>query len=117
MRSSSVVLAAVVGLAISGCGSDPCDKADEAIKNVTTQASSCSGIPVPSVTTKAQCEEAIKSCNSVDKEIIRQQFDCLSAVGACVPGKESSFLQSIAACTAPIVTLSSSCQAQFQPQQ
>ena len=112
VRSAITVMAAVLGLAMSGCGpSDPCSKADGAASHLAAQAKSCSSATTIEFTmTTAQCEGAIKSCSDDDKKSFEKAFDCMDGMSACVPGKESDFTKSGLACLAPLLTISSACQ-------
>ncbi len=115
MKSATWILAA--GLALSGCGlfdaNKPCDKADQAANNITEKAKGCSGIDVPEVKGKSECETALKGCSDAERVVIDEEMDCLIKLGACEAGKEQDWLKSVAACAAPVAVLSDACKKGF----
>ena len=117
MRTGNALMAVVAGLAISGCGlfdkSDPCTNADAASANITNKASACAGLSVPKVPAKSECETAIQNCNDAEKAVIEEEMNCLNGVGACVAGKEDTFLKDVATCAVPVAALSSACKKGF----
>jgi len=116
MKAAMVVVAV---LALSGCelfdGSKtkPCDKADSAANAVAEKAKGCSGITVPAVKGKAECETALKNCSDAERIVIDEEMDCLAGLGTCVAGKEQDWLKSAVACAAPVAVLSESCRKGF----
>ena len=96
IRSTNALLAACLLLAVPGCGlfdgANPCDKADGATAHVTAKSSACSGLTLPALQGKSQCDAALKNCNDAEKAVIDEEMGCLSGVGACVAGKEDVFL-------------------------
>lgn len=116
MRATSAVVVAI-SVMLSGCGlfdgANPCDKADAAANNIAAKAKGCSGITVPAIKGKDECNTALKSCSATEKAVIDEEMACLANVGACVAGNENGFLADIAACAAPVAALSEKCRSGF----
>jgi hypothetical protein len=106
----------IAAAALAGCGllsTSPCDKADQAVQALADKTRSCSGLSLPSIKGKSACETAIKNCNDVEKTVISDEMDCITNLSACVAGKESDWVQSLATCTAPTAALSQNCKQGF----
>jgi hypothetical protein len=115
MRSAAAWMFAA-SLALAGCGlfdTSPCDKADDAVAAVTASSKGCSGVPVPALKGKSECQTALKGCSDLEKATISEEMDCLKGVSACVSGKEQDWTKSVVTCAAPVAALSDSCKAGF----
>jgi hypothetical protein len=92
----------------------PCDKADQAVQSISDKSQGCSGVTLPTLKGKTDCENAVANCNDAEKAIISEEMDCLIGnVGTCVAGQESNWLKSIATCIGATEGLSSSCKSGF----
>lgn len=100
---------AVTALALSGCGTSLCVRADQQSTRIFDGKTKCSyteGSSTLSVTagngSVSQCESNLASCTPADEALINDWLKCLEAVPACTTGNEKAAINGTIGCAATL---------------
>src|SRR5215470_8434773 len=93
-----------------GVGANLCDRFTLVNLSLLDKAKACNNVTL-TLMSRATCDEAIKSCNSNDQQLISNHLDCLDrSVGTCVAGQENIYFGSIALCDGLLAGMSNTCK-------